>query len=90
MKINNIFNLTEWNINESILNIKQNSNGFSYYIIKYLLFEYILKLDNINILEYLKKINYNLLLKNIMKFKFINLKYNNIESLRMTLFQLKY
>jgi hypothetical protein len=89
MKMNNIFKLKDWDKNSN-LNINQYSNGFSYYILKYLVFEYILELNEKDLLIYLKKINYNIFLKNILKKKFINYNYNNIKSLRMTLFQLKY
>ena len=89
MLMNNIFNLNEWTLNEKIT-INQNSSGFSYYILKYLLLDYILKLKKKNLLKYLKNINYSILLNSIMHKKFIKYNYNNIKSLRMTLFQLKY
>ena len=89
MKINDFFNLDEW-INKPKNKIVQNTSVFSYYIIKYLLFEYIVNLNNSNIFLYLNNINYNLLLKNILNIKFTKNKYYNIKSLRMTLLQLKY
>ena len=89
IKVNKFFNLDEW-INKPNKEIVQNTSVFSYYIIKYLLFEYIINLINSNIFLYLDNINYNLLLKNILNIKFIENKYYNIKSLRMTLLQLKY
>ncbi len=63
---------------------KQNTNAYSYYILKYRLFDYIIKnnmiisIDNIN----------NHLLQDIVHFNFDKVKYENINSSRMTLFQL--
>jgi hypothetical protein len=65
-------------------NNKQNTNAYSYYILKYRLFDYIIKnnliisIDNIN----------NHLLQNIVYNNFDKVKYENINSSRMTLFQL--
>lgn len=84
----NVHNILKLNLNElQFIKINQGSNVFSYYIIKYLLFKYLLEINNIK--TYLKKIKLNDLLKNVMKIKFKDYSYNNIKSLRMTLFQLK-
>ena len=84
----NVHNILKLNLNEfRLIKINQGSNVFSYYIIKYLLFKYLLKINNIK--TYLKNIKLNDLLKNVMKNKFKNYLYNKIKSLRMTLFQLK-
>ena len=89
MNITSILDLNDFSFNEKMI-VKQKSSAFSYYIIKYLLFEYIIKLNIKNLLSYLKQINYNILLNNIINNKFIKYNYYNIKSLRMTLFQLKY
>jgi hypothetical protein len=89
LKMIDILDIVIFN-NISNINVNQKTSAYSYYILKYLLFEYILKLNNNNLKKYLKKINYNLLLNNVLKIKIINSSYNNFESLRMTLFQLKY
>lgn len=84
----NVHNILKLNLNElQSIKINQGSSVFSYYIIKYLLFKYLLKINNIK--KYLRDIKFNDLLENIMKIKFKNYSYNNIKSLRMTLFQLK-
>ena len=88
MKIYNFFNL-KVEIFDSKIKIIQDTSAFSYYIIKYLLFDYIVKLKLDNLLEYINTINYSILLNNIMTTKFINSNYHDIKSLRMTLFQLK-
>ena len=89
-KISNILNINITNCTLNI-NVNQKSSAFSYYILKYFLFEYFLKFNNKDLKKYLKKINYNILLNNIFNIKIINSNNNNnFSSLRMTLLQLKY
>lgn len=82
--INNFFNLGSWDIIPTII-IKQNSAGISYYIIKYLIFMYIINY-NININYILD--NYDNFLNIILKEGFKSEKFLELNSLRMTLIQL--
>jgi hypothetical protein len=93
MKLNHFLNLNNWD--KKILinkNIKQSTSAFSYLILKYLLFEYIINLKefNINLINYIKNIDLQILINKIINKKFIQEKYNNHNSFRMTLLQLKY
>jgi hypothetical protein len=80
------FNISNFKYN---INIKQNTSAFSYFILKYLLFEYIIQLSEKDIFKYLNNINYNLLLNNIKNIKIKKYNYKIFTSLRMTLLQLK-
>jgi hypothetical protein len=88
MVLNDFFNFNSWTqntINKTI--IKQNSAGLSYYIIKYLIFMYIINY-NININYFLD--NYDNFLNIILEIGFNKEKFIfiNSNSLRMSLIQL--
>jgi hypothetical protein len=82
--LNDFFNLGDWNSIPNTI-IKQNSPGISYYIIKYLIFMYIIN-NNINI-NYLLD-DYDNFLNIILNKGFKNDKFLKLNSLRMTLIQL--
>jgi hypothetical protein len=65
-------------------NNKQNTNAYSYYILKYRLFDFIIKNNIIISIDYIN----NNLLQNIVSSNFNKVSYENINSSRMTLFQL--
>ena len=91
MKINSILKLGDW-VEKPIIYVNQKSSAFSYYIIKYLLFDYFINIEkNIDVLKYLSENNFNSILTKLFqkKKKFIISDYNNLNSLRMTLFQLR-
>jgi hypothetical protein len=88
MKLNNFFNLYNWKHKPNKY-INQSTSAFSYYILKYLLFEYLLNLNKCDIYEHLYYINYNNLLNNILNKPFNQTKFINLKSMRMTLIQLK-
>lgn len=92
--LNNYFILNDWK-KSNIIN--QNTPAFSYYILKYLLFKYLifnksLLIDNFiynNTFIYPDLFSeYTIIFNNIIKKKFINYKYINILSSRMTLLEL--
>jgi len=80
MYLNKYLKLGNWknNINTTI---KQSTPAFSYYILKFMIFEYLINNDLIN--------NYTNLITNILKIGFTQQKYIKLKSSRMTLFQLK-
>ena len=82
MILNKLWGLGNW-INKPKILIEQESASFSYYILKYLMFEYFLnnKLDD--------SVEYSIILNKILKNGFIMKEFINIESSRMTLLQLK-
>ncbi len=82
MAINNVFNLGTWKDSESI-SIKQNTPAFSYYILKYLIYEYLLHNNFSEIYDSQK------LLDNALSNGFKQTPYVTIKSTRMSLFQLK-
>jgi len=88
MKLNNFFNLQNWK-NKPNKYINQNTSAFSYYILKYLLFEYLLTLQDCDIYKYLNDINYNDLLNKILNKPFNQKEFINLDSMKMTLLQLK-
>ena len=85
LTLNNFFDLGCWNNKIPNIIIKQNSAGVSYYIIKYLIFMYIIN-NNININLILD--NYDNFLNIILNEGFKCEKFLNLNSLRMTLIQL--
>jgi len=80
--LNNIWGLGEWHGKPKLL-IEQKNASFSYYILKYLIFEYFLN-NQINFSE-----KYSNILNNVLDIKFNVISYLRIESSRMTLLQLK-
>ena len=78
---NNIFKLNDWS-NKKI--VKQNTPAFTYYILKYLIFNYVIESKSLDCLNRPRE-----LLSNILKNEFENDKFLNLESTRMTLIQLK-
>lgn len=82
MQLNNLWELGDWKKSPDKI-IEQNTAAFSYYILKYLMFEYFLNnvFDSSN--------NYKTILKNVLENGFIEKEYIEIESSRMTLFQLE-
>ena len=88
MKLNNFFNLQNWK-NKPNKYINQNTSAFSYYILKYLLFEYLLTLQDYDIYTYLNDINYEDLLNKILNKPFNQKEFINLDSMKMTLLQLK-
>jgi hypothetical protein len=82
MILNKLWGLGNW-INTPKILIEQESASFSYYILKYLMFEYFLnnKLD--------ESLEYSIILNKILKNGFIMKEFVEIESSRMTLLQLK-
>jgi len=88
IKLNNFFNLYNWKHKPNKY-INQSTSAFSYYILKYLLFEYLLNLNKCDIYEHLDYINYNNLLNNILSKPFNQTEFINLNSMRMTLIQLK-
>lgn len=79
--LNKYYNLKNWTINNNII-INQDTSAFSYYIVKYLLFEYMLY-NNTNIMN-----NYYEILNIILNKGFKTSKFINVKSLRMTLLQI--
>lgn len=84
MVLNTIYGLDDWNKKPNNV-IQQNTSAFSYYIIKYLLFEYSLhnKMSLHN-----EKLQPNKMIKGILNNGFIMKSYIKIDSSRMTLLQL--
>jgi len=82
MILNKLWDLDNW-IERPKKMIEQESASFSYYILKYLMFEYFLdnKLD--------ESLEYSIILDKILKNGFIMKEFIEIESSRMTLLQLK-
>jgi hypothetical protein len=87
--LNKFFKLNDWSNIDNLV-IKQNTSAFSYYILKYLLFDFIIN-QNINITNNIHLNNklFVELFKIIKNKKFVNYNYLNLKSSRMTLFQLK-
>jgi hypothetical protein len=83
MQLNNYYKLKNWKTKPNKI-IEQKTAAFSYYIIKYLLFEYALN-NNIDI----NMENYNDILKEILDKGFKLQRFIKINSARMTLLQLK-
>ena len=84
LSVNNHFKLGDWNGMITKM-IKQKSPAFSYYILKYLLFSYLLEND----IKYnAAKQDYNEILNKLIKIGFKQNEFNDIESYRMTLLQL--
>lgn len=82
MNLNKIWELDEWHkIPDNI--IEQKTAAFSYYILKYLIFEYYL-INKFNISE-----DYESILDNVLQNKFIPVKFIELDSSRMTLLQLE-
>ena len=82
MNLNDIWELGEWKKSPKIM-IEQKTAAFSYYILKYLIFEYFLN-NNINLSD-----DYKIILNNVLKNGFIIVPFIKMESSRMTLLQLK-
>jgi hypothetical protein len=82
MQINNYYGLSDWRKKPN-KTIKQKTAAMSYYILKYLLFDYFL--SN----EFAELSNYSQLLNKILDIGFKTKEFNNIMSSRMTLLQLK-
>ena len=83
IQINDYLNLGDW-VGKPLKKIKQNTASFSYYILKYLLFEYA---QSNNIDDEIK--DGNKLLKKIIKIGFKTEQVIKIKSSRMTMLQLK-
>lgn len=79
--VNNLYKLNNWNYKKKLV-INHRTSAFSYYILKYLLFEHMLIYD-CNLLDNSSKI-----LNDILKVGFRVNKFFNINSLRMTCLQL--
>ena len=77
---NNIFNLQNWS-NKQI--IKQNTPAFTYYILKFLIFKNVIDSKSLESLE-----NPRDLLSKILKSKFKESKFIDLNSTRMTLIQI--
>lgn len=77
---NNIFGLKDWSNKEII---KQNTPAFTYYILKFLIYKELIKKQKLEILSYPRE-----LLEKILNDKFIEEKYMNLNSTRMTLIQI--
>jgi hypothetical protein len=82
MTLNNIWELGNWKNSPDKI-IEQNTAAFSYYILKYLMFEYFLN-NKFDLSDHYKTI-----LNNVLKNGFVMTDYLKIESSRMTLFQLE-
>jgi hypothetical protein len=82
MILNTLYGLDDWIIKPN-KTIQQNTSAFSYYIIKYLLFEYSL---HTKMSLYMK--NSNNMIKEILNNGFTMKPYVKIDSSRMTLLQL--
>jgi hypothetical protein len=82
MQLNNLLMLKDWQVKPNKI-ITQKTAAFSYYIIKYLLFEYAL----IHSL-YDYNIDPNTLINKVLKIGFKTIPYKKIDSARMTLLQL--
>lgn len=83
LQMNSYFKLTSWKKYPNI-EIKQDTSAWSYYIVKYLLFQYCLN-NKINNNNY-----YELVIKAINNIEFNNEKYIKLNTGRMTLLQLLY
>ena len=86
-KLNDIFNLDDWNNEISIdskKSLNQNSPAFTYYIIKYLIIKKIVEEDNFDLINKPKE-----LIKEIFKTGFQSEKFKDLNSSRMTLIQIK-
>lgn len=79
--VNAFFKLNDWNNTPTTI-LKQSTSAFSYYILKYLIFEYALN-NNINSFVINNKI-----INKILSIGFKSKEYQQILSLRMTLLQL--
>lgn len=80
-QVNAYFKLNNWeNIPNKVL--KQDTSAFSYYILKYMIFEYMLN-NNINIIK-----DYKIILNDIFKKGFTSKEHINTTHLRMTILQL--
>lgn len=78
---NKIFNLKDWT-NKKI--VKQNTPAFTYYILKYLIFKNVIESKSLDVLERPRD-----LLSKILKSKFKENEYIDVNSTRMTLIQIK-
>jgi len=78
---NNVFELKDWSKRKVV---KQNTPAFTYYILKYLIFEKIIKAKTLDILKQPKE-----LLTQIFSERFKENSYFNVNSTRMTLIQIK-
>jgi hypothetical protein len=88
MILNDHFKIGNWD-NIHNITIEQYTPALSYYILKYLLFEYFLINDLNEFIDDLNKIkNYDKLIIEIIKIGFIKQPYINIKSSRMSLLQL--
>lgn len=85
MILNNYLKLKNWNSKPKKV-ITQTSPAFSYYILKYMLFNYATKND---VMKYILEDKTNILLKEIISDGFIMKPFIKIKSSRMTLLQLK-
>jgi hypothetical protein len=81
MNLNDIWELGNWYKFPKIM-IEQKTAAFSYYILKYLMFEYFLN-NEFNTLD-----NYKTILNNVLQNKFSIVEFIKIDSSRMTLLQL--
>jgi len=77
---NKIFNLKDW-VNKKI--VKQNTPAFTYYILKYLIFKNVIESKSLDILERPRN-----LLSKILKSKFKENEFVDLNSTRMTLIQI--
>jgi len=82
MNLNNLWELGNWSMKPNIL-IEQETAAFSYYILKYMMFEYFLH-NEIELTE-----DYKVILKNILSKGFKIIQFEKMESSRMTLLQLE-
>jgi hypothetical protein len=82
MNLNDLWELGNWNKKPEIM-IEQKTAAFSYYILKYKMFEYFLY-NKLDLSE-----NYNVILNKILSNGFTMIDFIKIESSRMTLFQLE-
>lgn len=80
MYLNKYLKLGNWK-NNIDTTITQTTSAFSYYILKFMIFKYLINNDLIA--------NYTNLITNILKIGFIQQKYIKLKSSRMTIFQLK-
>jgi len=83
-KINDVFNLEDWNNdNDKRKSLKQQSPAFTYFIIKYLILKKIVEEHNFELLDNPKQ-----LLKDIFKSGFKSEDFIDLKSSRMTLIQI--
>lgn len=78
---NNVFELKDWSKRKVV---KQNTPAFTYYILKYIIFEKIIKANSLDILKQPKE-----LLAQIFSERFKENSYLDVNSTRMTLIQIK-